>query len=339
MKEPLISVIIPIYNMEFYLERCVDSVLNNTYQNLEVICVDDGSTDHSLEILRRYEAADPRIVVIAKENGGVSSARNAGLDRMTGEYVTFIDSDDFVHPQYVELLYRAVQDTGTSISICTFQKVDDELGFQPEALSFDTDTIRVVSYSTIAKTHQLRAYSGGRLICSRLTSGVRFRKDLQYGEDTVFFAEICANEKARKYTVLSLPLYYYFQRGDSLTKAASAAQQTKYIYIVQNLLHKDRQEDIYLEFLLRVGLSLRHWTLYFHPDRSISRECAKILLCQLSSICRTNIYTLIEKIAFSAFILFPRFYWLYRFVRDPSILNWEKTERKKWLEAKKKASE
>ena len=115
MKEPLISVIIPIYNMEFYLERCVDSVLNNTYQNLEVICVDDGSTDHSMEILRRYEAADPRIVVIAKENGGVSSARNAGLDRMTGEYVTFIDSDDFVHPQYVELLYRAVQDTGTSI--------------------------------------------------------------------------------------------------------------------------------------------------------------------------------------------------------------------------------
>ena len=87
MEEPLISVVIPVYNMEQYLARCLDSVLNNTYRNLEVLCVDDGSRDRSLEILREYEKRDSRIIVIAKENGGVSSARNAGLDRMTGELV------------------------------------------------------------------------------------------------------------------------------------------------------------------------------------------------------------------------------------------------------------
>ena len=108
MDQSLISVIIPIYNMEQYLERCLDSVLNNTYRNLEIICVDDGSTDSSLEILRRWEEKDPRIVVITKENGGVSSARNAGLDRMAGDYVSFVVSDEFVHPQYFEALLFAV---------------------------------------------------------------------------------------------------------------------------------------------------------------------------------------------------------------------------------------
>ena len=98
MQTPLISVIIPVYNVEAYLPRCLDSVIQNTYRNLEIICVDDGSTDGSPEILRDYAQRDARITVITKENGGVSSARNAGLDRATGEFVAFIDSDDFVHP-------------------------------------------------------------------------------------------------------------------------------------------------------------------------------------------------------------------------------------------------
>ena len=102
--DPTVSVIIPVYNMESYLERCLDSVLNNTYRNLEVICVDDGSTDGSLQILRRYEQTDKRIVVITKENGGVSSARNTGLDHASGNFVSFVDPDDLLHPQHYELM-------------------------------------------------------------------------------------------------------------------------------------------------------------------------------------------------------------------------------------------
>lgn len=89
--EPLISVIIPVYNVELYLARCLDSVLNNAYRNLEILCIDDGSSDRSAEILRAYAEKDSRIVPIFKKNGGVSSARNAGLDRLASEYGTFID--------------------------------------------------------------------------------------------------------------------------------------------------------------------------------------------------------------------------------------------------------
>lgn len=100
-----VSVIIPVYNVELYLNECVDSVINNTLKDIEIICVDDGSTDRSSEILAQYEKADSRIVVIRKENGGLSSARNAGVAAATGEYIVFLDSDDYIEPKALEYLY------------------------------------------------------------------------------------------------------------------------------------------------------------------------------------------------------------------------------------------
>ena len=93
--DKVLSVIVPIYNTEKYLNRCVDSIINQTYKDLEVILVNDGSTDGSLAICREYEKKDVRVKVVNKENGGLSSARNAGLDVSSGDYVTFVDSDDF----------------------------------------------------------------------------------------------------------------------------------------------------------------------------------------------------------------------------------------------------
>lgn len=108
-----ITVIIPVYNVENYLERCLKSILYNTYTNLEIICVNDGSTDNSKKILESYSKRDKRVVVINKKNAGVSSARNAGIKIATGEYIAFVDSDDWIHekyfewfPPYVHGLYR-----------------------------------------------------------------------------------------------------------------------------------------------------------------------------------------------------------------------------------------
>ena len=96
LNKPLVSVVVPVYNVEPYLHRCVDSILTQTYQNLEVILVDDGSPDNCSIICDEYAKLDPRIHVIHKENGGVSSARNAALDAARGDYVTFVDSDDYL---------------------------------------------------------------------------------------------------------------------------------------------------------------------------------------------------------------------------------------------------
>ena len=329
MDQPLISVIIPVYNMELYLERCLDSVLNNTYRNLEVICIDDGSTDRSLDILHRFETEDSRIVVIAKENGGVSSARNAGLDRMAGEYFTFVDPDDYVHPQYIELLYRTLKESRTSISICAFQQVEDGTPLKPEKISFDPDTIQVYSFSQIVKEHSLRAYSGGRLICNTLAAGVRFRDKMQYGEDTLFFSEICERERTGKVSFTPYMLYYYFQRNDSLTKTASAELQLQYIEtIFEKLFQTENQDVLYLDHAIRVCLPLRYMTTYILGNRAVARKCNTLLHSSLGRIAKTKIFSVKEKVGICTCILVPRTYWLYRVIKDPSMLKWEKMERK-----------
>ena len=108
MQNPLVSVIIPVYDVEPYLRRCLDSVVNQTYKNLEIILVDDGSTDSSPEICDEYAGADSRIIVIHKENGGQAEARNKGIEAATGEYITFVDADDYISSSYVNDLYKSM---------------------------------------------------------------------------------------------------------------------------------------------------------------------------------------------------------------------------------------
>ena len=118
-----ISIIVPVYNVESYLSNCIDSILNQTFKDFELILVNDGSTDKSLEICKHYKNMDDRIFIIDKKNGGLSSARNAGLDIIKGEYIGFVDSDDYIHPQMYELLYKQIIENEADISMCEFKKV------------------------------------------------------------------------------------------------------------------------------------------------------------------------------------------------------------------------
>lgn len=118
-----VSIIVPVYNVRFYLSRCIDSILNQTYHNLEIIIVDDGSTDGSTAICDEYKEKDARINVIHKINGGLSSARNAGLDIATGEYILFVDSDDFIENEMVEKLYDALLSSGADMCVCNIRMV------------------------------------------------------------------------------------------------------------------------------------------------------------------------------------------------------------------------
>ena len=122
MSQPLISVIVPVYNAEAYLEKCVRSICNQTYKNLEIILVNDGSPDRCGEICDNLAKEDPRIRVFHKENGGQSSARNLGLDNMTGEYVGFVDSDDWIEPDMYSHLYRLIEQHNAQIACCGMRK-------------------------------------------------------------------------------------------------------------------------------------------------------------------------------------------------------------------------
>ena len=120
-----ISVIVPVYKVERYLKRCVDSILDQTFRDFELILVDDGSPDRCGEICEKYAEKDKRIVVLHRENGGLSAARNTGLDwifaNSNSTYVTFIDSDDWVHPQYLEILSRVIESNNVAVSVAQFE--------------------------------------------------------------------------------------------------------------------------------------------------------------------------------------------------------------------------
>jgi len=114
----LVSIIVPIYNVSEYLEKCIMSLINQTYKNIEIILVNDGSTDNSLDICKKYETEDKRIVVLNKINGGLSDARNYGIERAKGQYITCVDSDDYVTDDYVEFMYNNLKKDDADISIC-----------------------------------------------------------------------------------------------------------------------------------------------------------------------------------------------------------------------------
>ena len=121
---PLVSIIMPVYNTEAYLDRCLESIVSQTYKNIEIICVNDGSTDDSGSILEKWKAKDSRIRVFHKENGGVSSARNKGLDECRGDYICFADPDDTIKPDMYEKLLSAIQREKSQISMCGYRMID-----------------------------------------------------------------------------------------------------------------------------------------------------------------------------------------------------------------------
>ncbi len=120
---PLVSVIVPVYNTEKYLADCLDSIKNQTYDNLEIICINDGSTDNSATILQSYANTDPRIKIITQKNQGLSAARNAGIKKSTGNFVTFVDSDDQIEPQMISRMINAVNKNSSDIVACSFKEL------------------------------------------------------------------------------------------------------------------------------------------------------------------------------------------------------------------------
>lgn len=213
----LLSVIVPVYKAENYLHRCVDSILAQTWSNLEVILVDDGSPDDSGKICDEYSAQDERVRVIHKPNGGVSSARNAGIDAAKGEYIAFVDSDDYIAPDMYEKLFGAISST-RSIAVCDFMMDFGNGHLEPKT------TIEVGNSTLDAIRSLLLSDVGGGsvyMISPRCVVGdLRFPEYMQAGEDLWFVLRLFSN--AESIEKIPLPLYYYDHSNlSSLTHSVS----------------------------------------------------------------------------------------------------------------------
>ncbi len=308
MTMPLISVIIPVYNVERYLARCLDSVIQNTYQNLEIICVNDGSRDNSAEILQQYAQKDPRIIVITKENGGLSSARNAGLKQMTGEFVTFVDSDDFVHPQYFEMFMQVHMKTGADLVISDFLRVTDaELPIAWNNLSFDQSKITAIDCRTCFKNEKFRAYCWNKMFKREYLEGIQFQEDCTYCEDVVFIAELWERNPGLSCCFFEEALYGYYNRAGSIVDTVKGEDRMNLAgYLLKRASLSKENDLIYLgQVKFRLLWYLKYY-LFTEPDRAVVKECLRLMRSGLPLVLKSDIFSNREKAYYLFKCVFPR---------------------------------
>ena len=211
-----LSIIVPIYNVEPYLRKCIDSILTQTFTDFECILVDDGSPDNCPAICDEYAKKDSRIRVIHKENGGLSDARNAGLDIAQGEYIGFVDSDDWIHPQMYELVYKCAISTNADIAQCGYSKIKekDSIDIHFEAtqkpIVRTKDEIFKNYYSLIPGIDDM---VWNKMYRKTIFDTIRFPVDRYFEDSSILFDTINASDCV---AIIGTPLYFYLQRPNSI---------------------------------------------------------------------------------------------------------------------------
>ena len=218
---PLISVIVPVYNTEKYLPKCLDSIVAQTFTDFEVLMIDDGSTDGSGEICDQYSQSDSRFIAIHQSNQGVSASRNNGLKQARGNYIAFVDSDDYVHPQMLELLYKAIRQGEYDLSVARYLSVNvgTEIEIQ-RIIEFHSQELSAedILCKLFGKSGEDIQYIvvWNKLYDRRLLANICFSA-LKVSEDLLFNVEVFS--KVRQAIEVDSKLYYYTQRNHLLLTA------------------------------------------------------------------------------------------------------------------------
>lgn len=284
---PQISVIVPVYKVEAYLGRCVDSILRQTFQDFELILVDDGSPDSCGALCEEYAAKDSRIHVIHQENGGLSAARNSGIDyalqKGESQWLAFVDSDDWVAPEFLQRLYAAVQDTGCRISVCGFFKTSgEEIPGSEEAFPL---VMGAEEYYCTSEIHEgVTMVAWNKLYHVSLFESLRYPQGKLHEDE---FTSYLAVYQAGQAAVLPEPLYAYYQNPagimgsqwsprrmhslEALEQQMAFAKQNdhpqlwkkaakQYIYTAFDQFHKASQDPQYRDYVKTLRRMLR-WGL------------------------------------------------------------------------------
>lgn len=243
----MISVIIPVYNAGKYLNSCIDSLLNQTYQDLEIILVNDGSTDGSKKILEEWRNRDSRIVIIHKENGGASTARNAGLDIAKGEYIGFVDADDTISPFYFEVLYNcALKDQ--SDFVCYRYKGSVDVSEDYELINALVEDRLIVNSRKVLYDYEKKYYSiiwgvpFNKLFHKSLFEKLRFSEGMIY-EDVEILPKLI--KASHQITILPMELYYYNSSENSVMRSGFSAKRFNILDLWKSHFYFFRTEEMY----------------------------------------------------------------------------------------------
>ena len=318
-----ISVIIPVYNTAPYLERCLDSVLQSTYRNFEIFCVNDGSTDESLSILEHYQALDDRVVVINQNNSGVSAARNHGLAHATGAYISFVDSDDWVHPQYLEYLLCAIENA--DISHCGMVRINND-GLENEEQQISP--IRILDMGKM-NFGEIADHCCGKLFRREIVEKLKFEESISFGEDKLFTA--LALQTGKKIAVIDNVLYYYYNNPNSAVNTVEHNLYPMAVKFFEDACVNSR--PVSLRYAITGLLSYRYLSMFKPDAEAIREDCNKKL-----DECRKMAKALLpvrERSLLNAFARFEFLYRIYRIAGDRTMIAWEKSQKQRYAKSGK----
>ncbi|MGV1001572.1 glycosyltransferase family 2 protein [Empedobacter falsenii] len=213
--QPKISVIVPVYNTEKYLSKCLNSILNQTLKEIEVIVVNDGSKDNSQEIIDEFVSKDSRLVSIQKENGGLSDARNAGIDKAKGEFIAFVDSDDYIDLAMLEKMYELAERDESEIVLCDLVKVDEkgtEFRDLPQSPQLPEKIVLSDDFTIFG---EMSCFACNKIFKKSLFENHRFRRGIHF-EDIELIPKLVLDSSV--ISKINEPFYKYFERQDSITK-------------------------------------------------------------------------------------------------------------------------
>lgn len=250
---PQISIIVPVYHVEEYLNRCVDSILTQTYTDFELILVDDGSPDNCGAICDEYAHKDARVHVIHQKNSGPAAARNAGIDwvfeNTSSEWLAFVDSDDWVHPKYLEYLYRAVMESDARISMCPFME-KDEYCIEQDYTDYASRRIAAREAYTF-NSKSIAAFVWGKLYHRSCFSSIRFPEGRLW-EDLAITYKLLWNEES--IALVQKTLYYYYDNHDSIVRCEWSPKKLDELlaYEEQIPFFYERNEEVVFRILAKV---------------------------------------------------------------------------------------
>ena len=279
MNQPKVSIIVPVYNAERFLSKCVSSILDSTYKNYELILVDDGSTDNSSGICDQFAQKDNRIIVVHQLNAGVSEARNKGLSLASGEFISFIDSDDFIHPQMIECLYNEIHNSSCSFSMVIEENVSEEnyIIEKPLITNYTTENLNkhdcIFNLTHEGKEKRNFVHLLGKLYRKSLLAGMIFDKEISLSEDLLFNMEFYLKD-GNGIRIME-PMYYRtLLRTDSL----SARKPTDIIYnagiYLKSLSLIPTEETIFRSYIIN-NIMNRIVTFKKKNKNTVYKELAK----------------------------------------------------------------
>lgn len=287
--QELISVIVPVYNAESYLELCLNSLTNQEYTAIEILVIDDGSTDNSLNIASELAIKDSRIRCIHTENGGVAKARNIGLENCKGDYITFVDADDYVSPSFISILYQTLIYGKTSVSQILFFAIQRDQFHKIEPILFEKEKVNIISKDDFFQKYAFDQQGGklyNKLYRKTLLTGFRFNSLQHYGEDSCFSCGavvLCDN-----ISTYDAYLYCYLLTPNSATLrrySLARLQELNSFEVICSLDVVKKNKKVLMAFYLAYARCLAcHFRLvkrYFPAEKL----CVNSLKSRISTIC------------------------------------------------------